>query len=108
MITDLEGQKPSQQLVVLDKYFRKFLKWALKLSLDDKLTLAKFLLAVQSAHDTGQKAAPAEPVADDTLPSPILLPERSFIKHQPQKDTGASYGDLDSMLQGRKPDEPAN
>ena len=109
MITDLEGQKPSQQLVVLDKYFRKFLKWALKLSLDDKLTLAKFLLAVQSAHREGSQPAP-EPAPDTSehQGSPILLPERSFIKHQPAKDTGASYGDLDSMLQGRKPDEPAN
>jgi len=108
MIADIEKQKPAQQLVVLDKYFRKFLKWALKLPLKDKLVLAKFMLTVQHAHKMGeQKAGEAVSALDESehQGSPFFLPERSFIKHQRQKDTGASYGDLDSMLSGRRPGE---
>ncbi len=105
MIEDLEGQKPSQQLVVLNKYFRKFLKWALKLPLQDKLMLAKFMLTVQHAHKMGEQKAAATPDESEHQGAPIFLPERSFIKHQRQKDTGASYGDLDSMLSGRRPGE---
>lgn len=115
MIDNIEGEKPSQQRVVLDKFFRSFLKWALKLSLEDKLTLARFMRAVQQAHSAG-KGAPTPAATDaereaiaEQRPS-LVLPGLggSFIKHQPAGETGASYGDLDSMLPGGKPRGPAN
>lgn len=106
MIEDGE-MKPAQQKVVLDKYFRAFLKWALKLSLEDKLMLAKFLRTVQAAHTEGAQppAEPESPAAETERPALILpgLGGGSFIAHQEAVE-GATYGGLDAMIpKGRKP-----
>lgn len=112
----LEGEmKPAQQRVVLVKYFRQFLKWALKLSLEDMLTLARFLRTVQAAHEAGKTQAeadaaaaaanPPETVQEPQEPPRLILPGLggdpaggSFIKHQESRAPGASYGALDAMM----------
>lgn len=105
----IEGtMKPSKQAAVLDKYIKQFLKWALKLSLDDKLALVNFMRTVRAAHQAGQEAevdTPAEVPTPEPEPKLILpgLGGGSFIAHQ-EATPGATYGGLDAMLKdGRKP-----
>lgn len=93
------------------KYLKRFYHWSLRLNETDTRMLVAFCQSVQAAWVAGQKNAEEKltPVDEsEHQGQPVLLAPRSgFIKNQPAIGH-MTYGDLDDLTKGGKPDEPTH